>query len=113
MPCSGVSEDSYSVLIYINKSFLKILMFYLLLCHCPSPEIFLFVFLKKWARAGHGGAHLCLGGIASHLTGKKDATNWNLPRQKLYCLLLQEDPEPGKWRRFYSPQRDVSAPDMA
>jgi hypothetical protein len=51
--------------------------------------------------------------IASHSTGKKDATNWNLPWQKLYCLLLQEDPEPGKWHRFYSPQRDVSAPDMA
>jgi hypothetical protein len=51
--------------------------------------------------------------IASHSTGKKDATNRNLPWQKLYCLLLQEDPEPGKWRRFYNPQRDVSAPDMA
>jgi hypothetical protein len=51
--------------------------------------------------------------IASHSTGKKDTTNWNLLRQKLYCLLLQEDPELGKWRRFYSPQRDVSAPDMA
>jgi hypothetical protein len=47
------------------------------------------------------------------LEGKKDATNWNLPWQKLYCLLLQEDPEPGKWRSFYSPQHDVSAPDMA
>jgi hypothetical protein len=51
--------------------------------------------------------------IASHSTGKKDTTNRNLPQQKLYCLLLQEDPELGKWRRFYSPQRDVSAPDMA
>ena len=51
--------------------------------------------------------------IASHSTGKKDTTNRNLPQQKLYCLLLQEDPEPGKWRHFYSPQRDVSAPDMA
>ena len=50
---------------------------------------------------------------ASHSTSKKDATNWNLPWQKLYCLLLQEDPEPGKWRRFYSPQREVSAPAMA
>ena len=51
--------------------------------------------------------------IVSHSTGKKDTTNWNLPWQKLYCLLLQEDPELGKWRRFYSPQCDVSAPDMA
>jgi hypothetical protein len=32
--------------------------------------------------------------IASHSTGKKDATNRNLPWQNLYCLLLQEDPEP-------------------
>jgi hypothetical protein len=51
--------------------------------------------------------------IVSHSTSKKDATNRNLPWQKLYCLLLQEDPEGGKWRRFYSPQHDVSAPDMA
>ena len=51
--------------------------------------------------------------IVSHSTGKKDATTWNLPWQKLYCLLLQEDPEPGKWRCFYNLQRDVSAPDMA
>jgi hypothetical protein len=28
-------------------------------------------------------------------------------------LASQEDPEPGKWRCFYNPQRDVSAPDMA
>jgi hypothetical protein len=38
--------------------------------------------------------------IVSHSTGKKDTTNRNLPRQKLYCLLLQEDPEQGKWLRF-------------
>jgi hypothetical protein len=31
--------------------------------------------------------------IASHSTGKKDATNRNLLRQKLYCLLLQEQEE--------------------
>lgn len=52
----------------------------------------------------------CGMGIVSHSTGKKDATNWNLPWQKLYCLLLQEDLEPGKWRRLYNPQCDVSAP---
>jgi hypothetical protein len=28
-------------------------------------------------------------------------------------LASQEDSEPGKWRWFYNPQRDVSAPDMA
>ena len=28
-------------------------------------------------------------------------------------LASQEDPEPGKWRCLYSPQRDVSAPDVA
>jgi hypothetical protein len=32
---------------------------------------------------------------------------------KALLLTSQEDPELGKWRRFYSPQRDVSAPDMA
>jgi hypothetical protein len=51
--------------------------------------------------------------IASYSTGKKDSTNWNLLQQKLYCLLLRKIPEPGKWRCLYSPQRDVSAPDMA
>jgi hypothetical protein len=55
----------------------------------------------------------CFPCIASHSTGKKDATNRNLPWQKLYCLLPQEDPEPGKWHRFYNQQHDVSALDMA
>jgi hypothetical protein len=32
---------------------------------------------------------------------------------KALLLTSQEDPEPGKWRCFYNPQRDVSAPDMA
>jgi hypothetical protein len=32
---------------------------------------------------------------------------------KVLLLVSQEDPEPGKWRCFYNPQRDVSAPDMA
>jgi hypothetical protein len=32
---------------------------------------------------------------------------------KLLLLTSQEDSEPGKWRCLYSPQRDVSAPDMA
>jgi hypothetical protein len=40
--------------------------------------------------------------------------NWNLLQQSFYCLLIRrEDPEPGKWRCLYSPQRDVSAPDVA
>ena len=30
--------------------------------------------------------------IVSHSTGKKDATNQNLLRQKLYCLLLRKSP---------------------
>ena len=30
--------------------------------------------------------------IASRSTGKKDATNQNLLRQKLYCLLLRKIP---------------------
>ena len=30
--------------------------------------------------------------IASRSTGKKDATNQNLPRQELYCLLLRKIP---------------------
>ena len=39
--------------------------------------------------------------------------NQNLLRQSFYCLLLRrEDPEPGKWRCLYSPQCDVSAPDV-
>jgi hypothetical protein len=32
---------------------------------------------------------------------------------KALLLASQEDPEPVKWRCFYNPQRDVSAPDMA
>ena len=32
---------------------------------------------------------------------------------KALLLTSQEDPEPGKWRCLYSPQRDVSAPDVA
>ena len=32
---------------------------------------------------------------------------------KALLLASQEDPKPGKWRCFYNPQRDVSAPDMA
>jgi hypothetical protein len=32
---------------------------------------------------------------------------------KALLLASQEDPEPGKWHCLYSPQRDVSAPDMA
>jgi hypothetical protein len=32
---------------------------------------------------------------------------------KVLLLASQEDSEPGKWRCFYIPQRDVSAPDMA
>jgi hypothetical protein len=31
----------------------------------------------------------------------------------LFLLIRREDPEPGKWRCLYSPQRDVSAPDVA
>jgi hypothetical protein len=39
--------------------------------------------------------------------------NWNLLRQSFYCLLIRmEDSEPGKWRCLYSPQGDVSAPDV-
>jgi hypothetical protein len=39
--------------------------------------------------------------------------NRNLLWQSFYCLLIRrEDPEPGKWRCSYSPQRDVSAPDV-
>jgi hypothetical protein len=30
--------------------------------------------------------------IVSHSTGKKDATNQNLPWQELYCLLLRKIP---------------------
>jgi hypothetical protein len=32
---------------------------------------------------------------------------------KALLLASQEDSELGKWRCFYNPQRDVSAPDMA
>jgi hypothetical protein len=32
---------------------------------------------------------------------------------KLLLLQHKEDPEPGKWCCLYSPQRDVSAPDVA
>jgi hypothetical protein len=39
--------------------------------------------------------------------------NRNLLRQKALLLTSQEDPEPRKWRCLYSPQRDVSAPDVA
>jgi hypothetical protein len=47
--------------------------------------------------------------------GKKHTQdNHNLLRQSFYCLLIRrEDPEPGKWRCLYSPQCDVSAPDVA
>jgi hypothetical protein len=39
--------------------------------------------------------------------------NWNLLRQKALLLNSQEeDPEPRKWRCVYSPQRDISAPDV-
>jgi hypothetical protein len=40
--------------------------------------------------------------------------NRNLLQQSFYCLFIRrEDPEPGKGRCLYSPQRDVSAPDVA
>jgi hypothetical protein len=58
--------------------------------------------------------------------GKKAAASYCVPldrqerRNKLessvaraLLLVSQEDPEPGKWRCFYNPQSDVSAPDMA
>jgi hypothetical protein len=32
---------------------------------------------------------------------------------KALLLTSSGRPKPGKWRCFYSPQRDVSAPDMA
>jgi hypothetical protein len=32
---------------------------------------------------------------------------------KLYCFLRREDPDPRKWCYLYSPQRGVSAPDVA
>jgi hypothetical protein len=51
--------------------------------------------------------------IASCSTGKKDATNQNLPRQKLYCLFLRKIPNRENGAAFITPQRDVSAPDMA
>jgi hypothetical protein len=39
--------------------------------------------------------------------------NQNLLGQSFYCLLIRrEDPELGKWRCLYSPQLDVSAPDV-
>jgi hypothetical protein len=39
--------------------------------------------------------------------------NRNLLQQSFYCLLIRrEDPKPGKWRCLYSPQHDVSAPDV-
>jgi hypothetical protein len=28
------------------------------------------------------------------------------------AYFFRKTPEPGKWHRFYSPQRDISAPDM-
>jgi hypothetical protein len=59
-----------------------------------------------------GSSFIVGSSIASGSTGKKDATNQNLPARAL-LLASQEDSEPGKWRCFYNPQRDVSAPDMA
>jgi hypothetical protein len=50
--------------------------------------------------------------VASHSTGKKDATMGIFCGQAL-LLTSQEDPEPGKWSCLYSPQRVVSAPDVA
>ncbi|EDL18878.1 mCG144679, partial [Mus musculus] len=45
-------------------------------------------------------------GILSFCPHRQEHTrdNRNLLRQKLYCLLLQEDPDPRKWSRLYSPQ---------
>ncbi|EDL36790.1 mCG145558, partial [Mus musculus] len=40
--------------------------------------------------------------------------NRNLLQQSFYCLpIRREDPEPGKWHCLYSPQHDISAPDVA
>ena len=39
--------------------------------------------------------------------------NQNLLWQKLLLLTSQEDPKPRKWCCLYSPQHDVSAPDVA
>jgi hypothetical protein len=49
-----------------------------------------------------------LGTIASHSTGNKMQPPES-SASKALLLTYQKDPEPGKWRCLYSPQRVVSA----
>jgi hypothetical protein len=44
-----------------------------------------------------------MGYIASRWTGKKDATNQNLPRQELYCLFLRKTPNRENGAAFITP----------
>ena len=61
---------------------------------------------SKWWEAGSYPELLSLPAITH--SGQPD-----LLRQNFYCLLIRrEDPEPGKWSCLYSPQHDVSAPDV-
>jgi hypothetical protein len=47
------------------------------------------------------------------LAGKDSLGQPDPSTAKLLLLQHKEDPEPGKWSCLYSPQRDVSAPDVA
>jgi hypothetical protein len=92
---------------------------YFRLLHSSFPQV------KKWlhiiknvTKAANAlikniklGTHYCLSICPRRQEHTQD--NRNLLQQSFYCLLIRrEDPEPGKWHCLYSPQHDVSAPDV-
>jgi hypothetical protein len=48
-----------------------------------------------------------------HLLARTHSGQPESSAAKALLLTSQEDPEPRKWHCLYSPQREVSAPDVA
>jgi hypothetical protein len=76
-------------------------------------------FRKQWA-APHSpeevllpGTVACTGSYCVPLDRQERRNKPESSAAKALLLASQEDSEPGKWRCFYNPQRDVSAPDTA
>ena len=72
---------------------------------------------KKWEWVGRevGGRVWGTLGIALEMSLRKIRNKKKRKKEKKKALLLtshEEDPEPGKCRCLYSPQCDVSAPDV-
>jgi hypothetical protein len=85
---------------------------YVLFCHVWLLIFYSLVFSKRQKRNGSQEMR----GILSFCPHWQEHTqdNRNLLWQKALLLTSQEeDPEPRKWCCLYSPQHDVSAPDVA